>query len=138
MKLTNKQERGDMARIRLNQEYRNKIANRIKQHLFQEDTQEKRKYDELKGQQLDINDNAWSIAEKIVRRHYTPEDVEKAYYLQNKFDKFLDDMVKSPISNKDYQTIHDIFNKHLKLNKKKERTNGKNKTKQRVPKQNCK
>ena len=45
------------------------------------------------------------------------------------FDKFLDDMVKSPISNKDYQTIHDIFNKHLKLNKKKERTNGKNKTK---------
>ena len=40
------------------------------------------------------------------------------------FDKFLDDMVKSPISNKDYQTIHDIFNKHLKLNKKKERTNG--------------
>ena len=47
----------------------------------------------------------------------------------DKFDKFLDDMVKSPISNKDYQTIHDIFNKHLKLNKKKERTHGKNKTK---------
>jgi len=45
------------------------------------------------------------------------------------FDKFLDDMVKSPISNKDYQTIHDIFAKHLKLNKKKERTHGKNKTK---------
>ena len=34
-----------MARIRLNQEYRNKIANRIKQGLFQEDTQEKGKYD---------------------------------------------------------------------------------------------
>ena len=49
------------------------------------------------------------------------------------FDKFLDDMVKSPISNKDYQTIHDIFAKHLvKLNKKKERTNVKNKTKFRV------
>ena len=50
----------------------------------------------------------------------------------DKFDKFLDDMVKSPISNKDYQTIHDIFNKHLKLNKKKARKNGKDKTKQRV------
>ena len=74
-----------MARIRLNQEYRNKIANRIKQHLFQEDTQEKRKYDDLKAQQVDINDNAWSVAEKIVRRHYTDEDVAKAYYLQNKF-----------------------------------------------------
>ena len=75
-----------MARIRLNQEYRNKIANRIKQHLFQEDTQEKRKYDDLKAQQVDINDTAWSVAEKIVRRHYTDEDVAKAYYLQNKFE----------------------------------------------------
>jgi hypothetical protein len=75
-----------MARIRLNTEYRNKIANRIKAHLFQEDTQEKRKYDELKANQIDINDNAWKVAETIVRRHYTDEDVEKAYYLQNKFE----------------------------------------------------
>jgi len=75
-----------MARIRLNNEYRNKIANRIKVHLQQEDTQEKRKYDNLKADQVDINDQAWSVAEKIVRRHYTDEDVEKAYYLQNKFE----------------------------------------------------
>ena len=75
-----------MARIRLNNEYRNKIANRIKVHLQQEDTQEKRKYDKLKADQIDINDMAWSVAEKIVRRHYTDEDVEKAYYLQNKFE----------------------------------------------------
>ena len=51
-----------MARIRLNQEYRNKVANRIKQSLFQEDTQEKKKYDDLKGKQIDINDKAWSVA----------------------------------------------------------------------------
>ena len=75
-----------MARIRLNNEYRNKIANRIKIHLQQEDTQEKRKYDTMKAEQVDINDMAWSVAEKIVRRHYTEEDVEKAYYLQNKFE----------------------------------------------------
>ena len=75
-----------MARIRLNQEYRNKIANRMRVHLEQEDTQEKRKYDKLKGDQIDINDQAWSVAEKIVRRHYTEDDVEKAYYLQNKFE----------------------------------------------------
>ena len=75
-----------MARIRLNNEYRNKLANRMRVHLEQEDTQEKRKYDKLKGQQVDINDMAWSVAEKIVRRHYTDEDVEKAYYLQNKFE----------------------------------------------------
>ena len=75
-----------MARIRLNNEYRTKIANRMRVHLEQEDTQEKRKYDDLKAQQVDLNDNAWKIAEKIVRRHYTEDDVEKAYYLQNKFE----------------------------------------------------
>ena len=75
-----------MSRIRLNQEYRNKIANRMKVHLEQEDTIEKQKYDNLKAQQIDINDNAWKVAEQIVRRHYTEDDVEKAYYLQNKFE----------------------------------------------------
>ena len=78
-------ERGKMTRIRLNQEYRNKIANRMRVHLEQEDTQEKQKYDELKAKQIELNDNAWAIAEKIVRRHYTDEDVKMAYHLQNKF-----------------------------------------------------
>ncbi len=75
-----------MSRIRLNQEYRNKIANRMRVHLEQEDTQEKKKYDELKGEQIELNDKAWELAEKIVRKHYTPDDVAKAYYLQNKFE----------------------------------------------------
>ena len=75
-----------MTRIRLNQEYRNKIANRMRVHLEQEDTVEKQNYDNLKGDQIDINDKAWKIAEQIVRRHYTKDDVEKAYYLQNKFE----------------------------------------------------
>ena len=78
--------KAQMTRIRLNQEYRNKIANRMRVHLEQEDTQEEQKYDELKANQIDINDNAWKVAEKIVRRHYTEDDVEKAYYLQNKFE----------------------------------------------------
>jgi hypothetical protein len=75
-----------MSRIRLNQEYRNKIANRMRVHLEQEDTIEKQKYDELKADQIDINDNAWKVAEKIVRRHYTDDDVAKAQYLQDKFE----------------------------------------------------
>ena len=74
-----------MTRIRLNQEYRNKIANRMRVHLEQEDTQEKQKYDELKAKQIELNDTAWEVAKNIVRRHYTKEDVEKAWYLQNKF-----------------------------------------------------
>ena len=75
-----------MSRIRLNQEYRNKIANRMRVHLEQEDTIEKQNYDNLKADQIDINDNAWNMAKKIVRRHYTEDDVAKAYYLQNKFE----------------------------------------------------
>mgnify|MGYP003149119726 FL=1 len=75
-----------MSRIRLNQEYRNKIANRMRVHLEAEDTVEKQNYDKLKAQQIDINDNAWKIAEKIVRRHYTLDDVAKAQYLQDKFE----------------------------------------------------
>ena len=55
-------------------------------HLEQEDTIEKQNYDKLKGEQIDLNDNAWKIAEKIVRRHYTLDDVAKAQYLQDKFE----------------------------------------------------
>jgi len=75
-----------MSRIRLNQEYRNKIANRMRVHLEQEDTIEKQNYDNLKADQIDINDNAWKVAETIVRRHYTDDDVAKARYLQDKFE----------------------------------------------------
>jgi hypothetical protein len=75
-----------MSRIRLNQEYRNKIANRMRVHLEQEDTVEKQNYDNLKGDQIDLNDKGWDLAETIVRKHYTPEDVKMAYHLQNKFE----------------------------------------------------
>jgi len=75
-----------MSRIRLNQEYRNKIANRMRVHLEQEDTIEKQNYDNLKADQIQLNDDAWNMAEKIVRKHYTPEDVKMAYHLQNKFE----------------------------------------------------
>ena len=75
-----------MTRLRLNQEYRNKIANRMRVHIEAEDTQEKEKYfvarENMKGQQ----DSAWDLAHTIVRRTYTEDDVAKARYLQNKFD----------------------------------------------------
>ena len=40
-----------MSRIRLNQEYRNKIGNRFRVHFEQEDTVEKQNYDNLKADQ---------------------------------------------------------------------------------------
>jgi hypothetical protein len=75
-----------MSRIRLNQELRNKTTSRFKVHFEAENTQEKQDYDNKKADQIEINDNAWTLAKQIVRRHYLPEDVAKAYYLQNKFE----------------------------------------------------
>ena len=75
-----------MTRVRLNQEYRNKIANRMRVHLEQENTQEKEKYLQAREEMKPLQDITWKLAEQIVRRHYTPKDVEMAYHLQNKFD----------------------------------------------------
>ena len=75
-----------MSRIRLNQEYRNKIANRMRVHLEQENTQEKEKYLQAREEMKPLQDLTWELAEQIVRRHYTPEDVKMAYHLQNKFE----------------------------------------------------
>ena len=55
-------------------------------HLEQENTDEKSKYDGLKADQIELNDKGWDLAETIVRKHYTPEDVKMAYHLQNKFE----------------------------------------------------
>ena len=74
-----------MARLRLNQEYRNKISNRMRVHLEQENTQEKEKFFQLRENMKPLQDQTWKLAETIVRRHYTPKDVEMAYHLQNKF-----------------------------------------------------
>jgi len=75
-----------MSRIRLNQEYRNKIANRMRVHLEQENTQEKEAYLKAREEMKPLQDLTWELAHQIVRRHYTPEDVKMAYHLQNKFE----------------------------------------------------
>ena len=73
-------------RLRLNQEYRNKVANRMRVHIEAEDTQEKEKYFQARENMKPLQDEAWNLAHSIVRRTYTESDVEKARYLQNKFD----------------------------------------------------
>jgi len=75
-----------MTRLRLNTEYRNKIANRMRVHIEAEDTQEKEKYFQARENMKPLQDSAWNLAHTIVRRTYTESDVEKALYLQNKFD----------------------------------------------------
>ena len=72
-------------RIRLNSEYRNKIATRMRVHLEQEDTQEKEAFFKAREEMKPLQDETWKLAEQIVSRHYTPEDIKMAYHLQNKF-----------------------------------------------------
>ena len=74
-----------MARIRINQEYRNKIANRMRVHLEQEHTQEKEKFFQLRESFLDKQNKTWKLAQQCVTRQYPKDDVKMAHYLQDKY-----------------------------------------------------
>ena len=91
-----------MARVRLNQEYRNKIANRLRVHLEQEDTQEKEAYLKAREEMKPLQDKTWELAKEIVSRHYTPEDIKMAYHLQNKFEN-VDTIAKDSCFHFGYQ-----------------------------------
>ena len=74
-----------MSRIRLNQEYRNKIANRMKIHIEQEDTQEKEKFFQERENFKSHQDKTWELAKVCVERQYPKADVDMAHYLQDKY-----------------------------------------------------
>jgi len=75
-----------MARVRNNQGHRNKIANVfIRPYIEQENTQEREAYLQARETVKPLQDKTWKLAEKIVRRHYTNDDVAKARNLQDKF-----------------------------------------------------
>jgi len=74
-----------MSRIRLNQEYRNKIANRMRVHLEQEQTQEKEKFFQERESFLDKQNATWELAKQCVTRQYPKDDVKMAHYLQDKY-----------------------------------------------------
>jgi len=111
-----------MSRIRLNSEYRNKGAVRLREHLEQEDTQEKEAFFQARELLIPLQKNTWKLAEQIVRRHYTKSDVEKAYYLQNKFDN-VNTIAKDSCfhfgyksnnkEDEDYNEDHETITKHF-------------------------
>ena len=74
-----------MARLRLNSEYRNKIANRMRVHLEQEQTQEKEKFFQERESFLDKQNATWELAQQCVTRQYPKKDVDLAHYLQDKY-----------------------------------------------------
>ena len=73
-------------RIRLNQEYRNKIAKRIELGLDQEHTIEKEKYLQLREQIKPLQDKTWNLMYAIGRENYPQEDVDMAWHLQKKYE----------------------------------------------------
>ena len=75
-----------MSRIRLNQEYRNKVAQRMKVHIEQEHTQEKEKFFQCRENFKAIQDKTWALAKVCVERAYPKEDVDMAHYLQDKYE----------------------------------------------------
>ena len=91
-----------MARLRLNQEFRNKISNRMRVGLEQENTQEKENFFQLRERMKALQDKTWKLAEQIVSRHYTPEDIKMAYHLQNKFEN-VDTIAKDSCFHFGYQ-----------------------------------
>ena len=91
-----------MARIRLNSEYRNKGGIRFREHLEQENTQEKENFFQKREQIKALQDETWNLAKEIVSRHYTPEDIKMAYHLQNKFEN-VDTIAKDSCFHFGYQ-----------------------------------
>ena len=75
-----------MSRIRLNQEYRNKIANRMRVHIEQENTQEKEKFFQCRENFKEHQDKTWELAKLCVSRQYPKADVDMAHYLQDKYE----------------------------------------------------
>jgi len=74
-----------MARLRLNQELRNKTGTRFKVHFEAEDTQEKEDFFRKRENFKAIQDKTWELAKACVSREYIPEDVKMAHYLQDKY-----------------------------------------------------
>jgi len=75
-----------MARIRLNQEYRNKIGTRMRVHIEQENTQEKEKFFQERENFKAHQDKTWELAQECVSRQYPKADVDMAHYLQDKYE----------------------------------------------------
>ena len=73
-------------RIRLNQEYRNKVGNRIEERLQMETTVEKERFDQLREQMIPNQKKAWDIMYAIGRENFPQEDVDMAWHLQKKYE----------------------------------------------------
>ena len=83
-----------MSKIRLNTELRNKFFNRIKNHIENEDTQEKEAYLQARENVDKKYVEAFEIAKGIVERTYPTEDVEVLKQFKKKYGSPCDVVAK--------------------------------------------
>ena len=101
-----------MARVRNNQGFRKKALDlHIRPYLEQEHTQEREAFFKAREMIKPLQDETWKLASTIVRRHYTESDVEKAYYLQNKFEN-VDTIAKDSCFHFGYYPQKDVEDKN--------------------------
>ena len=74
-----------MSRIRLNQEYRNKVGVKMKSYAEQENTQEKEDFFQKREGFKAIQDKVFELGKLCVSRQYPQKDVDMAHYLQDKY-----------------------------------------------------
>jgi hypothetical protein len=90
----NNQERGNMAKIRMNTELRNKLFNKIKNVFENEDTQEREAF-LLAREEVDRQYGiAKVLAKKVVERSYPPEDVAVLRQFKKKYGQPCDVVAK--------------------------------------------
>ena len=81
----NNQERGNMTRVRMNTELRNKLFNKIKDVFENESTQEKEAYLQARESVNHYYKYASELAKLVVERAYPPEDVSVLRSFKKKY-----------------------------------------------------
>ena len=90
----NNQERGNMTRVRMNTELRNKLFNKIKDVFENESTQEKEAYLQARESVDHHYKYASELAKLVVERAYPPEDVSVLRQFKKKYGQPCDVVAK--------------------------------------------
>ena len=90
----NNQERGNMTRVRMNTELRNKLFNKIKDVFENESTQEKEAYLQARESVDHHYKDASELAKLVVERAYPPEDVSVLRQFKKKYGQPCDVVAK--------------------------------------------
>ena len=98
-----------MTRIRLNNEYRQKFFNRIKQVFEEEPTQEKEGYLQARENVNEAYSKVFPLAKKVVERTNLPEDVKVLQGFKEKYGSPCDVVAKDKDAYKYLSESIDLF-----------------------------